>query len=36
MEMLEAAIGKGAHPSAIVPEAVTQLREETLEKVAQG
>jgi hypothetical protein len=36
MEILEAAIAKGAHPLAMVPEAATQLREETLEKVAQG
>jgi hypothetical protein len=35
-EMLEAALHKGAHPSAMVPEAAEQLREETLEKVAQG
>ena len=34
--MLEAAIAKGAHPSALVPEAATQLRNETLEKVEQG
>jgi hypothetical protein len=36
MERLEAAIKKGAHPSALVPEVATQLREETLEKVDQG
>ena len=36
MEMLEAAMERGAHPSALLPEAATQLREETLEKVAQG
>jgi hypothetical protein len=36
MEMLEAAIAKGAHPSAMAPEAATQLRNETLEKVEQG
>ena len=36
MEMLEAAINKGAHPSAMTPEASAQLRAETLEKVAQG
>jgi hypothetical protein len=36
MEMFEAAIHKGAHPSALIPEAAKQLREETLEKVAQG
>jgi hypothetical protein len=34
--MLEAALHKGAHPLAMVPEAAEQLREETLEKVAQG
>jgi hypothetical protein len=33
MELLEAAIKKGAHPFALVPEAMTQLRKETLEKV---
>jgi hypothetical protein len=36
MEMLEAAIAKGSHPSARVPEAAAQLRSETLEKVEQG
>jgi hypothetical protein len=36
IEMLNAAIRKGAHPSAMLPEAATQLRDETLEKVAQG
>ena len=36
MEMLEAAIEKGSHPSAMEPEAAGQLRAETLEKVAQG
>jgi hypothetical protein len=36
MDMLEAAIEKGSHPSAMEPEAAGQLREETLEKVAQG
>ena len=36
MEMLEAAIAKGAHPSAMVLEAAMQLRNETLEKVEQG
>jgi hypothetical protein len=36
MEMLEAAIEKGSHPSAMEPEAAGQLRTETLEKVAQG
>jgi hypothetical protein len=36
LEMLEAAMERGAHPSALIPEAATQLREETLEKVAQG
>lgn len=35
-DMLEAALKKGAHPSALVPEAATQLRSETLEKVEQG
>ncbi len=34
--MLEAALVKGAHPSAIVPEAATQLRAESLEKAEQG
>ncbi len=36
MDMLEAAIAKGSHPSAMEPEVATQLRAETLEKVAQG
>jgi hypothetical protein len=36
LAMLEAAITKGSHPSAMEPEAAAQLREETLEKVAQG
>ena len=36
MEMLEAAITRGAHPSALQPEPAKQLRDETLEKVAQG
>jgi hypothetical protein len=36
MEMLEAAIAKGSHPLARVPEAAAQLRGETLEKVEQG
>ena len=35
-EMIEAAITRGAHPSALQPEPAKQLREETLEKVAQG
>jgi hypothetical protein len=35
-DMLNAAIQKGAHPSAMLPEAAAQLRAETLEKVAQG
>jgi hypothetical protein len=35
LDLLEAAIKKG-HPSALVPEAATQLRAETLEKVEQG
>ena len=36
MDMLEAAIAKGAHPSAMEPEASAQLQEEMLEKVAKG
>jgi hypothetical protein len=36
LEMLDAAISKGSHPSAMEPEAAAQLREETLEKVGQG
>ena len=36
MEMLKAAITRGAHPSALQPEPATQLRAETLEKVDQG
>jgi hypothetical protein len=36
MDMLEAAIAQGAHPSALVPDAAAQLRAETLEKVEQG
>lgn len=36
MEMIEAAISHGAHPSAMQPEAAAQLRAETLEKVEQG
>ena len=36
LEMLDAAILKGSHPSAMEPEAAAQLREETLEKVGQG
>jgi hypothetical protein len=36
MDLLEAAIKKGAHPSAMAPEAAEQLRSETLEKVEQG
>jgi hypothetical protein len=36
MEMIEAAIRHGAHPSAMQPEAAAQLRAETLEKVEQG
>jgi hypothetical protein len=36
LEMLEEAIAKGAHPSAMEPVPAAQLREETLEKVAQG
>lgn len=35
MEMLEVAITKGSHPSAMESEAASQLRAETLEKVAQ-
>jgi hypothetical protein len=34
LEMLEEAITKGAHPSAMEPMPAAQLREETLEKVA--
>jgi hypothetical protein len=36
MDMLEAVITRGAHPSALVPEATVQLCKETLEKVEQG
>eukprot|EP00797_Seminavis_robusta_P014093 Sro2145_g316350.1 n/a (258) ;mRNA; f:5112-6003 len=36
MEALEAAIKRGAHPSAQAPEAATALRKEVEEKVAQG
>ena len=36
IDALEAAINTGAHPSALVPEAAQQLRDETLEKVEQG
>ena len=36
MEMLEKAITKGAHLSAMDPIPAAQLREETLQKVAQG
>jgi hypothetical protein len=36
IEMLEEAITKGAHLSAMEPIPAAQLREETLEKVAQG
>ena len=36
IEALEATIDTGAHPSALVPEAAQQLRDKTLEKVAQG
>jgi hypothetical protein len=36
MAMLEAAIGKGLHPSAMEPQTAGQLRAETVEKVAQG
>jgi hypothetical protein len=36
MGMLEAAIRHGANSSAMVPEAATHLRSETLEKIAQG
>jgi hypothetical protein len=35
-ELIEAAIKKGAQPSAIDPEAAKQLRNETLEKVKEG
>jgi hypothetical protein len=33
---MEAAINKGAHPSALVQEATEQLRRETMEKVSKG
>jgi hypothetical protein len=36
IDLIEAAIQKGAHPSVLDPEAAAQLREETLEKVNQG
>ena len=36
MELLEAAIAKGAHPSALLLEPAAQLRAETLEKISQG
>jgi hypothetical protein len=36
LEMLDAAILKGSHPSAMEPEAAAQLREERLEKLGQG
>jgi hypothetical protein len=36
LEMLDAAILKGSHPSAMEPEAAAQLRKEALEKVGQG
>ena len=36
MEMLEAAISRSAHPSALEPEPAVQLQTETLEKVDQG
>jgi hypothetical protein len=32
LELIEAAIRRGAHPSALSPEAAAQLRDETLEK----
>ena len=35
-ELLEAAIAKGAHPSALDPIAAEQLCTETMEKIAQG
>lgn len=35
-DMLEAALRKGAHPSAMDPTASTQLRAESLEKAEQG
>jgi hypothetical protein len=34
LEMLDAALAKGTHPSAMVPEAAEQLYEETLKKIA--
>ena len=36
MNILEAAIAKGAHPTAQVPEVAKQLHTEMLEKVTQG
>lgn len=36
LELIKAAIRRGAHPSALSPEAATQLRDETLEKANQG
>ena len=36
MDLLEAAITRGAHPSALQPELATQLWAKTLEKVDQG
>ena len=36
MEMIEAAITRGAHPSAQLPEPAAQLHQETLEQVDQG
>ena len=36
MELLEAAIAKGAHPSALPPEPAAQLHAETMEKISQG
>ena len=36
IELLEAVIAKGAHPSALLPKPAAQLRAETLEKISQG
>ena len=36
MELLEAVIAKGTHPSALLPEPAAQLCTETLEKISQG
>ena len=36
MELIEATLTKGAHPSTLQPEPTTQLCAKTLEKVEQG